>query len=510
MIKLFSFAIALMLTAAAFAADVTPHTLISDAGSQVYWVARNDHRTGIPDTAMIYNRALGQDDHWNAMQQPLPVRIDALAAQDSALGVLTGDGAWLLIYDEQTIVTGGALPAAPRMLALAAGQRDWWAIGEVPGGMEAVRIALERSRAASQPAATRPVAASQPATTQSSLPRELILFHLEGNDWSAVAPLPTPPSDSLRLALTVVDNRAYVASFDGGVVTVVRRDRGDWIPLLRVDNIADIASFKLLADGPTVRLWVQRQQGPDLLYWLDNGKTQPLSLAGLQDIPARDRTAALFGQGLRIIGVNSTGGVLEQRFALDTGEPQGKPASILLPNFAPLMTLQEIHSAILFTSMLLVFVGWIRVQSDEEDGPEPKPLLMAPLGLRLAAGLIDLAPVMFTMLFFYVHYRDQVFMLLLAYWASGLFYVLMTTTSEVIGGRTLGKIILRLKVVNRQGEEPTALALLTRNVLRMFDLSLFFLPVLAIVFSPARQRAGDLAAGTVVIYDAPKPEKESE
>jgi uncharacterized RDD family membrane protein YckC len=80
----------------------------------------------------------------------------------------------------------------------------------------------------------------------------------------------------------------------------------------------------------------------------------------------------------------------------------------------------------------------------------------------------------------------------------------------VIGGRTLGKIILRLKVVTRQGGEPTALAMLTRNLLRMFDLSLLFLPVIAIVFSPARQRAGDLAAGTVVIYDEPKAEKEGE
>ena len=516
MIRLFSFLILCLMATASFAADVSTHSLASDASGQFYWIARNVHQPSGSDGADIFNRAFSQDDNWIYVTH-FPSRVDVLAAHDSAAGAVTSDGSWIVLYDSQTIIPGGALPAATKMLALAAGGRDWWAVGDVPGGMEAVRIALERARATSKPA-TRPTtsSASQPTTgPAASLPHELVLFKLEGNDWNAVATLDAAPGSISHVSIAVVDNTPYVAMFDGATISVQRRDRGAWVALLRVADKTIPASFKLFPDGSVVRLWVQREQGPDLLYRLDGGKTKPLSLAGLPDIPARDRTAALFGQSFRIIG-ETTKGLFEQRFALDTGEPQGKPSTIRLSGVAPMMTLQEIHSAILLTSMLLVGVGWVRVQSAEEDAPEPKPLPIAPLGRRLAAGVIDLSPVIFTLLFFYLRYHTlqagaeyKDFMLLLAYWASGLFYVLLTTLSEVIGGRSLGKIIVGLKVVTRHGETPTALALLTRNLLRMFDLSLFFLPVVAIIFSPARQRAGDLAAGTVVIYDEAEDAKDS-
>ena len=56
-------------------------------------------------------------------------------------------------------------------------------------------------------------------------------------------------------------------------------------------------------------------------------------------------------------------------------------------------------------------------------------------------------------------------------------------------------------VVNTEGQTPTTGALIIRNLLRIFDVSLFFLPLIAVALFPLRQRAADLAAGTLVVLN---------
>lgn len=72
-------------------------------------------------------------------------------------------------------------------------------------------------------------------------------------------------------------------------------------------------------------------------------------------------------------------------------------------------------------------------------------------------------------------------------------------------GRTLGKHVMRLRVVDARGGPITAGQAVVRNVVRIVD----FLPVyygvgvVAMFISPRNQRLGDMAAGTVVVRERP-------
>ncbi len=73
---------------------------------------------------------------------------------------------------------------------------------------------------------------------------------------------------------------------------------------------------------------------------------------------------------------------------------------------------------------------------------------------------------------------------------------------EASFGATLGKRVLGLKVVNVKGEQAGSIALFMRNILRILEWChplLIFISMMSVIFSPKRQRLGDLLAGTGVI-----------
>jgi uncharacterized RDD family membrane protein YckC len=72
-------------------------------------------------------------------------------------------------------------------------------------------------------------------------------------------------------------------------------------------------------------------------------------------------------------------------------------------------------------------------------------------------------------------------------------------------GRTPGKRLMRLRVMHQTGRSLTFLEALTRNLIRTVDAAPVFYAVgLISVFVTSRnQRLGDLAAGTLVIHEAP-------
>lgn len=65
-------------------------------------------------------------------------------------------------------------------------------------------------------------------------------------------------------------------------------------------------------------------------------------------------------------------------------------------------------------------------------------------------------------------------------------------------GQTVGKMLLRTRVVNKDGSRPTLMAFLLRWLLWPID-SMMGIGILAILLSKDSQRLGDLAAGTMVI-----------
>ena len=69
-----------------------------------------------------------------------------------------------------------------------------------------------------------------------------------------------------------------------------------------------------------------------------------------------------------------------------------------------------------------------------------------------------------------------------------------------MGGRTLGKRALELRVVTAEGGSPGAGALLIRNLVRTIDL-VAGVPLMAI--DPLSRRLGDRLGGTLVVHDRP-------
>lgn len=84
-------------------------------------------------------------------------------------------------------------------------------------------------------------------------------------------------------------------------------------------------------------------------------------------------------------------------------------------------------------------------------------------------------------------------------------------TEWLAGGKTLGKRLLGIRVVDDQGGSPTTLSILVRNLLRVIDmLPVYYLLGMVMVFShPKHKRLGDLMAGTLVVYDGHKKRKKS-
>ena len=90
---------------------------------------------------------------------------------------------------------------------------------------------------------------------------------------------------------------------------------------------------------------------------------------------------------------------------------------------------------------------------------------------------------------------------------TGKAYVLFTAMAityfilaEALTGATLGKRMMRIRVVDEQGRHPSLGAAVGRNVLRIVDgLFLYLVGAIFALTSPRRQRLGDRAAHTVVI-----------
>jgi uncharacterized RDD family membrane protein YckC len=82
-----------------------------------------------------------------------------------------------------------------------------------------------------------------------------------------------------------------------------------------------------------------------------------------------------------------------------------------------------------------------------------------------------------------------------------------STTEWMWQGRTVGKRLLNLRVVEAQGLRLKPAQVIIRNLMRFADaLPAFYLVgAVACVLSPRRQRLGDLVAGTIVIRTTAAP-----
>ena len=76
------------------------------------------------------------------------------------------------------------------------------------------------------------------------------------------------------------------------------------------------------------------------------------------------------------------------------------------------------------------------------------------------------------------------------------------------GGRTIGKRILGIRVIQENGHNITFLSSIIRNFLRLIDMlpSSYALGILMVFLHSKHKRLGDLAAGTIVVHERGKQE----
>jgi uncharacterized RDD family membrane protein YckC len=487
-------------------AEIKAPDVLAHGDDEHFWVGQVTPLATVPKSVQttVYDRVVGQDDKWETLART-PARVVELASRGSQPAALLDDGTWMLLYTDSAPFTAGPLPAPARMIALAGGRDAWWAVGAVPGGMAV--IAQPTTGPATRPAPSA-AAATQPASTRPAVTR-LVLFSLTANDWKPVAELPDPPAAVPAASVALINESPYVALLDSaGTLRVAHLSGGMWVRDAGLDNLADVAQFKMLPHSTLPRLWVERQIGPDLLYAFGPKSSPPIQLTPISGSTPTSRTVAFFSGAIRIVA-DVQGKLIEQDFAADSGKPQRPATPLKLPQIGPMSRLQSLQLIVMTVALVIAVLGSFR-QRMTMRGPALKldEVPLAPYGRRLAAGLIDACPLILavggTLAHFHAAGPDldptAEVIILIVYWASGFFYVLYTTVMEALIGRSIGKVVLGLRIVSLDGSPPQPAALVTRNLLRLIDVGVFFLSLAMILLVPLRQRAGDVAAGTIVIF----------
>ncbi len=142
---------------------------------------------------------------------------------------------------------------------------------------------------------------------------------------------------------------------------------------------------------------------------------------------------------------------------------------------------------------------------------------LAGLGSRSAAHIIDwliLSIIYFSLFFIILLFEKEVVPLFfktastyliavviiisfLLWWA---YFVLF---EYFAAGRTPGKMLLGIRVIQDNGQSITFLSALVRNLLRVIDIlpTFYLIGILMLFFHSKHKRLGDLTAGTIVVYE---------
>ena len=80
------------------------------------------------------------------------------------------------------------------------------------------------------------------------------------------------------------------------------------------------------------------------------------------------------------------------------------------------------------------------------------------------------------------------------------------------GGKTIGKRVLGIRVLQENGHSVTLLSCFIRNLLRVIDSlpALYFIGIVMIFLHPKHKRIGDLVAGTLVVHERRVKRKKKE
>jgi uncharacterized RDD family membrane protein YckC len=335
---------------------------------------------------------------------------------------------------------------------------------------------------------------------------EARLLQLRGRQWHDVPMPQVPTPDAWQLGTAGAEGRVLVLiggpDRSGGPATVHRRNaEGVWSsgeapaspPRLR--SLARVGSnVALIMDAePTGDVEIAYMR-PDML----------LPLARLA--PPQGRWSVLgVRDGLRLIGQATDGEVAISRIDPISGEVGSR--QVMDPQ--PLMTGRVLHRPVLLALGITALMVIVLFKPSGSAASVVLPVSMVPLGPlpRLMAVAVDLGVSAVVSLMVFRCPPAELF-----WWplwtadlsASAPFLVMIgltvihSTLTELFAACTLGKKLVRAKVVTAEGARPSARAILARNALKVIVL---LIPVLAVfaILTPHLQGLGDQVASTVVV-----------
>ena len=469
------------------------------------------------------------DSQWQMVGE-LEAAAVSLANRANELLVVLDNGDWKIVSDSGAR-SGIPLPAHDAVLAMAGDGDDVWAIGVGAGGAE-TPASTSGTTSATAPATSAASTRSTMAITTAPA-EQLSLFQLTRGDWTRRDALPPglDRADLRVVSLAILDRKLTLAfaDSDGVVRLFTRKPEGGWDKGHELSvAAAGPTRLRLLDLRGRPALWLSDAAGPGALFiagTVGNASTAPVTsrwqgpvrLAPSPKLANFDRTALATALGqLRLRASDGKQRLAEQIYN-DDGSLSG-PVTEAVTEASPLdnrvtKLIQMFVVAVLFIWMM----GALRQRADSQEAVKRlEQLHLAPIGRRLIGAAIDLLPI-FICSYVATHFAppppdsgSSVTELGLTYgspqfawFTAGIaIYLLHTTTCELLFSRTLGKFATGTRVANLSGARPLPLAILTRNLLRMVDIVLLFPPVF-VLFSPLRQRIGDMAAHTLVVMNTP-------
>lgn len=464
------------------------------------------------ETTLISGRdAPGSD--WSALTQ-VGGRVQVLSSRNDQYVALLDSGDWLIGGS-----LGMPLPEHGQLVSLAGDDMQIWAIALVRGGSAAFATTppVDATRPAIEGADAPDNAAPSAAQLRAAVPDALLVRFAQG-DWRATADLPQDIADLLdrraRTGMATVDREPFITVLDAdSTFQTLAWSVDHWVRYPPLHPARPVARFKLLDVNGRRALWTAAEHGAGRIrYLIDGTWSQPLDLVPAQALPeTAHRALAVSAERIRLLFMNDNQ-LYEEQFDPDTGHSLGPAVQLATPgSAADAQQRNAVRLLMIFAAVLLVLATTTRRQAPILRLPNANDLLVAPPGQRCMAAALDALPLILGVSSWasdLTHGVPPVFAASAwALWAGVAIYILHTTLFEVFTGRTLGKRARQLEVTRLDGSRPGYVALLVRNLLRPLELPVIGL--LLILYSPLRQRLGDIAAGTVIVTRT-LPERDEE
>jgi uncharacterized RDD family membrane protein YckC len=494
------------------------------ASASRLWVLRTA-RSGSNATTLLAVRG-----KFEPFQPPRPINgaIELAAARDDDLYAWFEDGAFYRFFaDGSPAVREDSLPASARPVGWVAAERGIYAI--VPSD---VAVRLGQPKPGEQPT-TEP---AEPAFAPGESPLSVAVYG--NNGWEPLIACPPQVTAETSPALCVVSKGLFLfwraADGQGIRSALLGEDETAWadfpsVPMraaafwpLAIDGrILAVAGVEGGADGESIATYQ---------YIGDEWQSTALSFSALPESASETRLyhrqVVAFKQHLCAL-TETPGRAMFLRFASFEGQPTEKTESLTEVFEKPAAGLPMPHQTVMLFALAALFaMVWIfRRGSMITPAVLPAGWRLAMVSRRAAAGLIDVLPFALVaamwrgvelssaigQLFTWaiagsaenpMETQPEVF----TWWAiTAGGYILYAALLELTAGRTVGKMILRLHLLNEAGRRPLVWQTLLRNALRIIEMvpQLWVMQFL-VVLTRNRQRLGDIFARTLIVCaDAP-------